>query len=201
VSKADRQNAATPLDFFRQLDARFHFNVDVAADMDNAKCPTFLTEEDDSLGADPWFHKVSLLPCLRLTMKRDEIGHLSFWCQPPFKKMMPWVEKCCQETMRTPGSTTVLLGPNSTAPWLTDFCYHTADSIEPVYPRVQFIPPPGVEYKGGNDRDQVLVVWRYRPDFTYVAPMRNDHRAVWRPYVWVPDKPKKERTRRVHQTS
>ena len=42
----------TPTDFFRALDAEFHFRLDAAASQDNAKCARYFTAEDDALRQD-----------------------------------------------------------------------------------------------------------------------------------------------------
>jgi len=39
----------TPQDFFEELDAEFHFALDVCATPDNAKCSRYFTEEQDGL--------------------------------------------------------------------------------------------------------------------------------------------------------
>jgi len=39
----------TPDDFFAELDAIFHFDLDACASARNAKCPRFFTKEDDAL--------------------------------------------------------------------------------------------------------------------------------------------------------
>ena len=44
---------ATPLAPFAELDREFHFNTDVAAIRDNAKCDHFSTPAEDGL-AQPW---------------------------------------------------------------------------------------------------------------------------------------------------
>ena len=46
---SDRQDWATPTDFFRILDSEFSFAFDVCANNLNAKCPRFFTEADDAL--------------------------------------------------------------------------------------------------------------------------------------------------------
>lgn len=40
---------ATPTDFYKKLDAEFHFNLDPCATSSNAKCRRFYTIEDDGL--------------------------------------------------------------------------------------------------------------------------------------------------------
>lgn len=39
----------TPQDFFDKLDDIFHFDIDVCATADNAKCSVYYTPEDDGL--------------------------------------------------------------------------------------------------------------------------------------------------------
>lgn len=43
---------ATPMDFFLKLDAAFHFQTDVCATTDNAKCAEYYTPEMDGLKQD-----------------------------------------------------------------------------------------------------------------------------------------------------
>lgn len=64
---------STPDDLFLALDAEFHFETDVCATTDNAKCPVFYTEEEDGL-AQPWTG--------------------TCWMNPPYGDVIPrWVEK------------------------------------------------------------------------------------------------------------
>lgn len=39
----------TPLDFYKELDKEFHFNLDPCATADNRKCDKYFTREDDGL--------------------------------------------------------------------------------------------------------------------------------------------------------
>ena len=39
----------TPIEFFRTLDAEFHFDLDPCADDQNHKCPTYFTREQNGL--------------------------------------------------------------------------------------------------------------------------------------------------------
>ena len=43
---------ATPQDFFDKLNAEFHFDLDVCATKENAKCKRFFTKEHDGLKQD-----------------------------------------------------------------------------------------------------------------------------------------------------
>jgi len=82
----------TPWDFFRRLDAVYHFDLDVCATPSNAKCPRFLTPEDDGL-AQTW----------------DGVC----WMNPPYgRNIGPWVAKAHAESQR--GVTVVCLIPART---------------------------------------------------------------------------------------
>lgn len=89
---------ATPDDFFARVNAEFSFNLDVAADADNAKCARFFTESDDGL-AQPW--------------RRLDGGPASVWCNPPYgRQISQWIAKAREESWA--GSTVVLLVPART---------------------------------------------------------------------------------------
>ena len=72
----------TPQALFDQLDAEFHFTVDVAATPTNTKCPKFYTVDDDGLSQD-WDGEV-------------------VWCNPPYgRQITHWVHKAvsCEATV------------------------------------------------------------------------------------------------------
>lgn len=63
----------TPQWLFDQLNAEFHFTIDVAAAAKNAKCKRFRDERHSGLSAD-WTGE-------------------AVWCNPPFSDIEPWVRK------------------------------------------------------------------------------------------------------------
>ena len=91
----------TPQWLFDLLDKEFHFNLDVCATPENAKCSRFFTEESNGLAQD-W----------------DGIC----WMNPPYGKYIPaWVEKAHRSSMN--GATVVCLVPSRTDPiWWWDYC-------------------------------------------------------------------------------
>lgn len=49
ISSSKTYEWATPQKLFDDLNAEFHFTVDVAADDTNHKCPKYYTKKDDGL--------------------------------------------------------------------------------------------------------------------------------------------------------
>ncbi len=84
----------TPDAIFKPLNAAFHFNLDVAADGDNAKTCEYIRAEDDAL-KQCW----------------SDFDGTVVWCNPPYKDITPWVKKADTECTR--GTTIVMLLPNS----------------------------------------------------------------------------------------
>ena len=98
-----KQDYETPQPLFDELDSIFHFDLDVAASCDNAKCANYFTEEDDGL-------------------KQSWAGH-SVWMNPPYgKKIHRWVKKAFDES-QNPDTTIVCLIPARTdTNWFHDYC-------------------------------------------------------------------------------
>jgi site-specific DNA-methyltransferase (adenine-specific) len=94
----------TPLDLFLKLDAEFHFDMDVCASAENAKCGDYWTAEDDGL-AQPWYG-------------------LTCWCNPPYgREISKWVKKAAES-----GATVVMLLPARTdTRWFHDYVYRKAE--------------------------------------------------------------------------
>lgn len=79
----------TPQDFFDLLDAEFHFETDVCATPENAKCPVYYTREQDGL-------------------LQEWTGVC--WCNPPYgREIGKWVEKAAKSS-----ATVVMLLPART---------------------------------------------------------------------------------------
>jgi phage N-6-adenine-methyltransferase len=92
---------STPQDFFDKLDAEFHFNTDVCATADNAKCKDFYSPEEDGL-----------LMTWRGTC----------WMNPPYgREIYNWMEKAYTQCLNW-GCTVVCLVPARTdTAWWHDF--------------------------------------------------------------------------------
>ena len=89
---------ATPQDLFDKYDAIYHFETDVCASPENAKCKRFFTPEMDGL-------------------KQEWTGVC--WCNPPYGRQIgQWVEKAFKSF-----ATVVMLLPARTdTKWFHDYC-------------------------------------------------------------------------------
>lgn len=95
---------ATPQDLFDRLNEEFHFDLDVCALPENAKCKRYYTPEQDGL-KQPWDGVV--------------------WCNPPYSKgnIPKWLEKALKEN-----ATVVMLLPVSTdTGWFHDYIQGKAE--------------------------------------------------------------------------
>ena len=93
----------TPQDFFDKLNEEFHFQTDVCALPENAKCENFYTPEQDGL-AQEWSG--------------------TCWCNPPYgRQIAKWVRNASEFK-----ATTVMLIPARTdTAWFHDYIYGKAE--------------------------------------------------------------------------
>lgn len=101
----------TPQELFDNLDAKYHFTLDVCATYDNRKCQYYFSKEEDGLKQDWGKHVV--------------------WCNPPYgREIGKWVLKCFQHWQN--GGIAVMLLPSRTdTQWFHEFVYG--------YARIEFI--------------------------------------------------------------
>lgn len=92
----------TPQEFFDELDREFHFDLDVCALPENAKCKRYYTPEEDGL-SQPWKGIC--------------------WCNPPYgREIGSWVRRAWLAS--AVGSTVVMLLPARTdTRWFHDYIY------------------------------------------------------------------------------
>lgn len=93
----------TPKWLFDELDKEFHFDLDVCAIPENAKCEQYFTPETDGLSQE-WNGTV--------------------WCNPPYgREIGKWVKKAAQSNC-----TVVMLLPARTdTKWFHDYIYRKAE--------------------------------------------------------------------------
>lgn len=94
---------ATPQDFFDKLDEEFHFDLDVCATPENAKCKKYFTKNDDGL-SQQWGGVV--------------------YCNPPYgREIGKWVKKCSEYE----GESVMLLPARTDTRWFHDYIYGKAE--------------------------------------------------------------------------
>ena len=96
----------TPQEFFGELDREFHFDLDVCALPENAKCARYYTPEQDGL-SQPWRGVC--------------------WCNPPYgREISSWVRRGFLAAVC--GATVVMLLPARTdTRWFHEYIYGKAE--------------------------------------------------------------------------
>ena len=96
----------TPQDLFDKLNAEFHFDLDVCALPENAKCERYYTPEDDGL-LQPW--------------------NGVCWCNPPYGRTIgKWIQKA-YETFAGGGTVVMLLPARTDTKWFHEYIYNKAE--------------------------------------------------------------------------
>lgn len=92
----------TPIEFFKELDGKYHFTLDVCATKENAKCARFFTRADDGL-AQEWKGIC--------------------WMNPPYgRKIGKWVKKAFETALQRSGTVVCLLPARTDTAWWHDYC-------------------------------------------------------------------------------
>lgn len=119
IYTSDRDDWETPEELFHELDAEFHFTLDVAANDKNAKCEEYFTPERNGL-LQSWKTSGSV------------------WCNPPYgKDIWKWCKKAFEEAQN--GQTVVMLiHARTDTKWFHDWVYGKAE-IRFLRGRLKFI--------------------------------------------------------------
>lgn len=129
----------TPPKLFEQLNKEFNFACDVAASRENRLCKMYFDEVGNAL--DPmcdWFK--------------------SNWCNPPYSKILPWVQKAKVEHEKD--KTIVMLVPADTSvKWFKE-AYESCNEVRFISGRLSFINAETQKPVSGNNKGSVLFIWR-----------------------------------------
>lgn len=134
-------NWCTPVDFFKELDQEFHFELDPAATDKSAKCSKYFTPDDDGL--------------LQLW------GGYRVFCNPPYGRQIgEWVRKAYNEAQK-PDTLVCMLIPARTD---TSYWHHyifngKADEVRFIKGRLKFTDEDG-QAKDAAPFPSALVIWR-----------------------------------------
>ena len=105
-SKTD--NWATPQKLFNELDAEFHFTLDVCATSENAKCNRYFTPEIDGL-SQFW-------------------GNDTVWCNPPYGRAIgEWVKRAFDTHCINNNTIVMLLPARTDTKWFHQYIYGKAE--------------------------------------------------------------------------
>jgi site-specific DNA-methyltransferase (adenine-specific) len=108
---------ATPADFFAKVDALYHFDLDVCASAENAKCDDYFDERLDGLKQD-W-------------------GDATAFCNPPYSNIKAWMQKAAAEGAK-PDTTVVCLVPARTDTVWFQTAFQKAESVYFIKGRLKF---------------------------------------------------------------
>ena len=107
----------TPQEFFDKLDKEFHFNLDVCALPENAKCAAYYTPEMDGL-IQPWYGRC--------------------WCNPPYgREIEKWAERAYCSAVEGGAIVVMLLPARTDTRWFHEYIYGKAE-IRFVRGRLKF---------------------------------------------------------------
>lgn len=97
----------TPQDFFDELDSEFHFDLDVCALPENAKCARYYTPEQNGL-SQPWAGIC--------------------WCNPPYgREIGSWVRKGFLSSVEEGATVVMLLPARTDTRWFHEYIYGKAE--------------------------------------------------------------------------
>lgn len=114
---------ATPDDFFKELDAEFHFNLDPCCTHENAKCERHYTIDDDGLTKN-W-------------------GGCRVFCNPPYgRQIKDWVKKCYMESRAADTLVVMLIPARTDTSYFHEYIYRKAREIRFVRGRLHFNDSP-----------------------------------------------------------
>ena len=93
---------ATPQWFFDELNAEFHFETDLCATAENAKCAKFFTVEQDAL-------------------QQEWTG--VYWMNPPYGRgLNRWMKKAYESALNNGATIVCLLPARTNTAWWHDYC-------------------------------------------------------------------------------
>lgn len=108
---------ATPIEFYKELDNEFHFNLDPCSDDTNYKCEKHFTLADDGLSQN-W-------------------GGYRVFCNPPYSDIGKWVEKAFREGHKDNTIVVMLIPARTDTKYFHDYILHRSE-IRFVKGRLKF---------------------------------------------------------------
>lgn len=98
----------TPEGFYNKLDCKYHFTLDPASTIENAKCDKFFTFQDNALEKD-WSNNI-------------------VFCNPPYGRGIKyWIKKCYEEGLKENTIVVALIPSRSDTKYFHEFCMKAKD--------------------------------------------------------------------------
>lgn len=131
----------TPEFVFDYYDRRFEFDVDLAASESNALTGNFYSAEDSAFDV------------------RDFGKHCgSFWCNPPYSDIMPWVDLCLRASSES-GRVSVMLIPADTSVKWFKKAFDNCTECHFISGRISFINSETGKPVNGNNKGSVVFIF------------------------------------------
>ena len=132
----------TPPEVFDYFDQEYNFKVDCCASFDNALCSDYFDQEIDFLTYD-------------LSVIADPGEWV--WCNPPYSKPLPFVQKCISNAELHGIGCVLLLNSDFSTRWGELLAQYECKHIVFTGSRMAFLNDDGVPIKG-NNRPQIAFV-------------------------------------------
>lgn len=136
----ERDEWRTPLFVFSWAQRRFWFAVDLASTEQNKLLHMNITKHENSL-AQKWSRWTG-----------------PGWCNPPYSRIDPWLEKAVEEAYQGFTSVFLILAPNGEERY-SRYVFDVASEVIFIGGRLSYLRPDGTPV-GGNTRGSCLVVYR-----------------------------------------
>ena len=153
TSQVEKDEQETPDYVFNTIElvTRLHFVMDVAASAAYAKCPLYLTKEDDALGLN-WLAHVPT-PALHA----NPTGPMrAFWMNPPYSMLPEFTSKALAQA--TMGCIVVGLVPHMpSSTWFGAFVHNFATTVLMPNRRINFLLNGKV--RSGNPLPSCVPIW------------------------------------------
>jgi len=144
---------STPPEVFHALDLEFGFGFDVCAEHETAKSPDYWTIEDDALTKD-W-------------SKAGSVFGRWLWCNPPYSRITPWVEKAIEAQLNGKG-TVMLVMCDPSVKWFSLAQQYVSETRFVTDGRLAFLKN-GVPQKGNNKGSVIFVFDPHRVSAGHVS--------------------------------
>lgn len=131
----------TPSYVFSYYDTRFDFNYDLAASDENALCRLYCTKEDSALDREPASFQMGAV-----------------FCNPPFSKIMPWVDVCIEIAKKSWVPVVLLLPADTSVKWFKR-AFDNCTECHFISGRLAFINAETGNPVSGNNKGSVVFIF------------------------------------------